>query len=64
MRRTLLTAQPASRALGLRPEIWLDIHEHGGIYLDHGEPAGKVSYPGSRVPSSRRSFPATTRRTR
>ncbi len=46
MRRTLLTAQPAGRALGLHPEIWLDIHEHGGIYLDHGEPAGKVGYPG------------------
>jgi 2,3-bisphosphoglycerate-dependent phosphoglycerate mutase len=46
MKRTLLTAQPISQALGLRPEIWLDIHEHGGIYLDHGKPAGKIGYPG------------------
>jgi len=46
MRRALLTAQPIGRALGLRPEVWLDIHEHGGIYLDHGEPVGKIGYPG------------------
>ncbi len=46
MKRTLLTAQPVSRALGLAAEIWPDIHEHGGIYLDHGEPVGKVGYPG------------------
>jgi broad specificity phosphatase PhoE len=46
MKRTLLTAQPVSRALGLRPEVWLDIHEHGGIYLDHGAPVGRVGYPG------------------
>jgi 2,3-bisphosphoglycerate-dependent phosphoglycerate mutase len=46
MRRALLTTQPAGRALGLDPEIWLEIHEHGGIYLDHGEPVGRVGYPG------------------
>jgi broad specificity phosphatase PhoE len=46
MKRTLLTTQPVGRALGLRPEIWLNIHEHGGIYLDHGAPAGRVGYPG------------------
>jgi broad specificity phosphatase PhoE len=46
MKRTLLTTQPISRALGLQPEIWLDIHEHGGIYLDHGAPMGRVGYPG------------------
>lgn len=33
MRRTLQTAQPLARALNLQPEIWVDIHEHGGIYL-------------------------------
>ena len=46
MRRALLTAQPISRALGLQPEVWLDIHEHGGIYLDHDAPVGRVGYPG------------------
>lgn len=57
MRRTLLTAQPASQALGLQPEIWLDIHEHGGIYLDHGQPAGKVGYPGITRPEVSAQFP-------
>ena len=57
MKRTLLTAQPISRALGLQPEIWLDIHEHGGIYLDHGEPAGKVGYPGITRPEVHAQFP-------
>ena len=57
MKRTLLTAQPISRALDLRPEIWLDIHEHGGIYLDHGEPMGKVGYPGITRPEVLAQFP-------
>jgi len=57
MKRTLLTAQPVSRALGLGPEIWLGIHEHGGIYLDHGEPAGKVGYPGITRPELAVQFP-------
>ncbi len=58
MKRTLLTAQPVSQALGLLPEIWLDIHEHGGIYLDHGEPTGKVGYPGITQPELATQFPA------
>ena len=57
MKRTLLTAQPISQALDLRPEIWLDIHEHGGVYLDHGEPAGKVGYPGITRPEVLAQFP-------
>ena len=57
MKRTLLTAQPISRALDLRPEIWLDIHEHGGIYLDHGEPTGRVGYPGITRPEVLARFP-------
>lgn len=57
MKRALLTAQPVSRALGLRPEIWLDIHEHGGIYQDHGEPAGRVGYPGITLSELGAQFP-------
>jgi 2,3-bisphosphoglycerate-dependent phosphoglycerate mutase len=30
--RTLQTAQPLIKALGLRPSIWIDIHEHGGMF--------------------------------
>ena len=32
MLRTLQTAWPISRALGVQPEIWIDIHEQGGIF--------------------------------
>ena len=32
MLRTLQTAQPIAKALGLRPSIWVDIHEHGGMF--------------------------------
>lgn len=45
MDRALQTAQPISAALGLRPQVWVDIHEHGGIYLE--ESAGVFThYPG------------------
>ena len=33
MYRSLLTAKPASEALGLRPTVWPDLHELGGLYL-------------------------------
>ncbi len=46
MWRALQTAQPIGEALGLASEVWIDIHEQGGIYLDHGEAGGLVGYPG------------------
>jgi len=46
MRRALQTAAPVSRALGLKPEIWIEIHEYGGIWLDHGDAGGIRGYPG------------------
>jgi len=46
MRRCLQTTQPIARALGLTPDVWVDIHEHGGIWLDHGEEIGRRGYPG------------------
>lgn len=33
MHRALQTAQPIAQALGVPTRVWLDIHEHGGIYL-------------------------------
>jgi broad specificity phosphatase PhoE len=33
MLRTLQTAKPIAAALGLRPSIWIDIHEHGGMFM-------------------------------
>ena len=45
MLRAMQTADTIGRQIGLAPKLWLDIHEIGGIYLDHG-PA-KVGYPGA-----------------
>lgn len=45
MWRALQTARPLGAALGLTPEVWIELHEQGGVYLDHGE-AGIVGYPG------------------
>lgn len=36
MLRTLQTANPTVKALGIRPTIWNDIHEHGGMFA--GDP--------------------------
>ena len=46
MIRTLHTAQAIGQAMKLRSEIWVAIHEMGGIYLDHGGERGVVGYPG------------------
>lgn len=34
MYRALLTTKPIGEALGLRPQVWVDIHENGGVYLE------------------------------
>ena len=44
MHRALQTAAPVAQALGLRPEVWIDVHEQGGIYLDHD--GAKSGFPG------------------
>ena len=46
MLRALETTQPISDALRLHPEIWLDVHEEGGIWLDHGDGRGPIGHPG------------------
>ena len=46
MYRSLQTAEPVGRALGLAPQVWVDIHEQAGMYLDHGGTEGRVGYPG------------------
>jgi len=32
MYRSLLTAEPVAKALGLQPKIWIDLHEKGGMF--------------------------------
>ncbi len=46
MRRALETTEPVARALGIQPHIWVDIHECGGMWQDHGPEGGIVGYPG------------------
>ena len=46
MQRSLETTLPISRATGLAPHVWVDIHEHGGIFLEHGDERGVIGYPG------------------
>ncbi len=57
MRRALQTAVPVARALGLQPEVWIDIHEYGGVWLDHGDERGPVGYPGITRPELAEQFP-------
>lgn len=45
MLRALQTAQPVAQALGLRPRIWVDIHEHGGIFMRQPD-GSSVGHPG------------------
>ena len=46
MRRALQTAQPIAAALGLRPEIWVDLHELTGLWHDEGDGRGARGCPG------------------
>lgn len=58
MRRTLQTAAPLAAALELSPTLWVDIHEHGGMF--HGNPRngdGLVIHPGLTRQAIRAEFP-------
>jgi 2,3-bisphosphoglycerate-dependent phosphoglycerate mutase len=55
MRRALLTTVPIARETGIVPEIWVDIHERGGIYLDHED--GPRGYPGMSRGRIEQDFP-------
>ncbi len=46
MLRTLQTCQPISQATGVRPEVWVDTHEHGGLYMAYRDERGIVGHPG------------------
>lgn len=65
MLRTLQTAQPVAAALGVPVEVWVDIHEHGGMFLGnprtgeglviHGGMARleiEASFPGYALPAA------------
>lgn len=47
MLRALQTALPISRGLGVQPQVWVDIHEHGGVFTGNPDVEGDViGYPG------------------
>ena len=46
MLRALQTASTIGEALNLRPHVWVDIHEEGGMWLDHGGEQGIQGYSG------------------
>ncbi len=55
MYRAMQTAAPIGQALNITPEVWIDIHEHGGIYLE--QPDGIVGYPGRTRSQILQEFP-------
>lgn len=57
MKRALQTCQPIAEALRLNPEVWIDLHEHGGMYKDHGEKRGIVGYSGMTRAEMQETFP-------
>ena len=57
MLRALQTAQPIATALGLEPEVSLDIHESGGIWLDSEDGRGPIGGPGLRRSEFASQFP-------
>jgi broad specificity phosphatase PhoE len=61
MLRAMQTADAIGRRIGLAPEVWLDVHEFGGIYLDHG--ARRVGYPGGTRGELAQRFPHFLRMT-
>ncbi len=58
MRRSLETATAIGEAINVAPEVWIDIHECGGIFLDHRDDRGVVGYPGITRSEITRHFPA------
>jgi len=55
MYRALQTTSPISKALGIAPEIWLDTHEYGGIYLEEEDQI--VGYSGKTRSEISAEFP-------
>jgi broad specificity phosphatase PhoE len=57
MWRALQTAYFIGQALRLTSEVWVDLHEKGGIYLDDENGRGPVGYPGRARREIQAAFP-------
>ena len=55
MVRTLQTTQPVMKVLDLSPQVWVDIHEHGGVVIHRN--GGYVNGPGLTHDEMRGQFP-------
>ncbi|MFZ1753995.1 MAG: histidine phosphatase family protein [Caldilineaceae bacterium] len=60
MLRTLQTSQPTATALGVQPEVWTDIHEHGGVFDNSGPDGVVVGKPGLSRSEINTLFPGYT----
>ena len=57
MLRTLQTSLPIAKALNLHPQVWPDLHEHGGLHLDTGDERGILGFPGLGRSAMMEQFP-------
>ncbi len=56
MYRALLTTAEIARITGLQPQVWCDLHEEGGVYLDEGDE--RVGKPGLSRREIAKQFPS------
>ena len=59
MIRAMQTARPVGKALGIAPEVYIDIHEFGGIFLDRPD-GGSDGFPGQTRAEMERDFAGYT----
>lgn len=57
MLRTMQTIQPLAESLKRDPTVWIDLHEHGGVFLRPGPNAEAVGYPGLNRAEMSEMFP-------
>ena len=57
MLRTLQTAQPLARSLGIDASVWVELHEQGGVFHRPGSDAKSVGLPGLKRSEMSKLFP-------
>jgi len=57
MLRTMQTMRPVAASLGRAPSVWVDLHEHGGIFQRAGADAEAVGLPGMGRTEMAANFP-------
>jgi broad specificity phosphatase PhoE len=57
MKRSLETVSPVGVEIGLKPEVWLDIHEVGGIYEFNSDFTEKIGLSGLNRKQIHHNFP-------